>query len=284
MKRAFIIILSLFSTAFSATAAENDYKPFPYKSKTAALMAQRTDDFIGVMAYDQNYLMETFSNRNFHDKRKMKRDEIKFQISLALPIWRGIFGRDSVLAGTYTQRSWFQMTNTEESSPFRETNYEPQLFVAWQTQYPFISGWTINDIETGFNHESNGRSNNDEKSRSWNRLYMRASASKNNWIVEIKPWWRIPEKNKDDDNPDLTKYRGYFDLTVGYRYNEHQFKLTGHYHPRYGKGGVEATYSYPLTRYIRFYTQYYGGYGESLIDYNRNIQRIGIGISLNNVF
>ena len=47
----------------------------------------------------------------------------------------------------------------------------------------------------------------EHKSRSWNRLYARTSAIKGNWIVEFKPWWRIPESKKDDDNPDIKKYR-----------------------------------------------------------------------------
>ncbi|PJG85375.1 phospholipase A [Conservatibacter flavescens] len=280
-----LVCLSFLATFCTSVQANNTNTfEFPYKSKTEALLAPRSDNFIGVMAYDQNYLMQTWSNGNYYDSDNMRHEEVKFQISLALPIWRGILGNNSVLAGSYTQQSWFQLTNTGESSPFRESNYEPQLFLAWATKYPLPFGWTLNDIETGFNHQSNGKGERELKSRSWNRLYARASASKGNWIVELKPWWRIPEKAEKDDNPDITKYRSYFDLTVGYRLDKHQFKLTGHYHPRHHKGGIEATYSYPITKYIRFYAQYYGGYGESMIDYNRNIQRIGIGISLNNVF
>ncbi|TCJ98862.1 phospholipase A1 [Volucribacter psittacicida] len=277
----FLLVLLSPSLLF-ANSADNGWQP--YKSKTELLLLPRSDNMIGLTAYDQNYLMETFSNGNFYDQKDMKHDEVKFQISLALPIWRHILGENSVLAGSYTQRSWFQLSNTANSSPFRETNYEPQLFLAWATNYTLPFGWTLNDVETGFNHQSNGKSDEQLKSRSWNRLYARASASKGNWIVEIKPWWRIPEKSEDDDNPDITHYRGYFDLSVGYQYHKHQIKFTGHYNPRYNKGGLEVAYSYPITKYIRFYTQYYGGYGESLIDYNRNIQRIGIGISLNNVF
>ena len=276
-------ILTLFLTVLCTNAAANDYQK-PYNGRIAPLLTKYPGDFIGLLAYDQNYLTETFSNRNYNYPEHMRRDEVKFQISLALPVWRGILGENSVLAASYTQRSWFQMTNTSQSSPFRETNYEPRVFLGWDTQYQLPFGWTLQDIETGFNHESNGRGKENDKSRHWNRLYARASATKGNWIVELKPWWRIPESKKDDDNPDILKYRGYFDLSVGYRYNGHQVKLKGHYHPRHNKGGIEASYSYPITEHISFYTQYYGGYGESLLDYNRSTQRIGIGIALNNVF
>lgn len=266
-------------------STENNGVIFPYKSRTEALLAKRTDDFFGLMAYDQNYVMYSISNRNYgYDNKDMRQDEVKYQISLALPIWKNILGNNTVLAATYTQHSWFQMLNTKESSPFRETNYEPQLFLAWAKKYDLPFGWTINDIEIGLNHESNGRSEEGKKSRSWNRLYSRISANKDNWILEFKPWWRIHENAKDDDNPDITKYRGHFDLTLGYRLDKHQFKVSGHYNPKYNKGGLEATYTYPITKYLRFYTQYYSGYGESLIDYNKNIKRFGIGVSLNNVF
>ncbi|RKR77061.1 phospholipase A1 [Otariodibacter oris] len=280
-------ILSLSLPTFATDGEEDINAPidFPYKSRTQMLLTKRSDDFIGLMAYGQNYLMESVFNKNINYNRdRAKHDEIKFQISLALPLWRGILSENSVLAASYTQRSWFQFSNSGESSPFRESNYEPQLFLAWDTKYQLPFGWTLNDIETGWNHESNGRGEDENRSRSWNRLYTRALVSKGNWIVELKPWWRIPEKSEDDDNPDITKYRGHFDLTVGYRYNKHQIKVKGHYNPKYGRGGAEVTYSYPITRYIRLYTQYYGGYGESLIDYNKNIQRFGIGISLNNIF
>ncbi len=256
----------------------------PYKSKTEALLAERHDDFLGLMAYNQNYVMYTISNIKDHRNEGMTPDEVKYQISLALPIWKNILGKNSVLSATYSQHSWFQMLNIEQSSPFRETNYEPQIFLAWARKYDLPFGWTVDDLEFGFNHESNGRSKEKNKSRSWNRIYSRISFSKNNWIIEIKPWWRIPEKAINNDNPDITKYRGHFNLTLGYRLDKHQFKIKGHYNTKHNKGGLEATYTYPMTKYLRFYTQYYTGYGESLIDYNKNISRFGIGLSLNNIF
>lgn len=100
-------------------------------------------------------------------------------------------GDNSLLGASYTQKSWWQLSNSKESAPFRETNYEPQLFLGFATDYQF-AGWTLRDIEMGYNHDSNGRS--DPTSRSWNRLYARLMAQNGNWLVEVKPgmWWATP--------------------------------------------------------------------------------------------
>ncbi len=94
----------------------------------------------------------------------------------------------------YAEIRW-QLSNSKESSPFRETNYEPQLFLGFATDYRF-AGWTLRDVEMGYNHDSNGRS--DPTSRSWNRLYTRLMAENGNWLVEVKPWYVI---GSTDDNP-----------------------------------------------------------------------------------
>ncbi|SPY34108.1 phospholipase A [Pasteurella canis] len=284
IKQKWLLFTGVFSVIFSTTTLAQGTEKFrPYQSKTQVLLT-KSDDFVGLLGYEENYLMATYSNGNFQKKDKTRKDEIKFKISLALPLWRGILGKNSVLAASYTQKSWFQLSNVDDSSPFRESNYEPQLFLAWKTHHLLPLGWEMQDIETGINHQSNGRNDREKLSRSWNRIYARMSATKGNWTIEIKPWWRIPEKAKTDGNPDISRYRGYADLAVGYYYQNHQIKLSGHYNPTSNKGGLEASYSYPITKNIRFYTQYYTGYGESLVDYQKNIQRIGIGISLNNVF
>ncbi|MDM8926578.1 phospholipase A, partial [Escherichia coli] len=47
---------------------------------------------------------------------------------------------------------------------------------------------------------------------------------------------------------------------------------------------AELGLSYPITKHVRLYTQVYSGYGESLIDYNFNQTRVGVGVMLNDLF
>ena len=50
-----------------------------------------------------------------------------------------------------------------------------------------------------------------------------------------------------------------------------------------GKGAAELNFSYPtgFNPRTRWYLRLFDGYGESLIDYNRRVRRIGIGVMLN---
>ncbi len=87
-----------------------------------------------------------------------------------------------------------------------------------------------------------------------------------------------------DDNPDITKYMGYYQLKVGYQPGATACSAPkGQYNWNTGYGGAEVGLSYPITRNVRFYTQVYSGYGESLIDYNFNQTRVGVGVMLNDI-
>ncbi|MEJ5175040.1 phospholipase A [Erwinia sp. MYb416] len=273
--------------AQTATVKDVHDQPAVRGSIIANLLEKHDNPFI-LFPYENNYLLYTdTSNINkeaiesYDWGNKAKHDEVKFQLSLAFPLWRGILGDNSVLAASYTQRSWWQLSNRGASSPFRETNYQPQIFLGWATDYSF-AGWTLRDVETGLNHESNGRS--DPTSRSWNRVYARLMAENGNWMVEVKPWYRLPESENNDDNPDITKYMGYYCLTVGYQWGESIFSVRSNYNWNSGYGGAELGWSYPMTDHVRFYTQVFSGYGESLIDYNHRQTRVGVGVTLNDLF
>jgi phospholipase A1 len=152
-----------------------------------------------------------------------------------------------------------------------------------------VAGFTNSFLGFGAAHQSNGKAG--LLSRSWNRLYGTAIFDKGPYAFSIKAWWRLPEDEKDnpdsakgDDNPDLTDYMGNVELTGVYGLDEHRFSLTlrnNFQNPN--RGAVEFTWSYPIMGNLRFYTQFFNGYGESLIDYNHHNQRVGIGFSINDI-
>ncbi len=50
----------------------------------------------------------------------------------------------------------------------------------------------------------------------------------------------------------------------------------------FDEGALELSWSFPVFDYpyLKGYIQYFHGYGESLVDYDRRVNRIGIGIAL----
>jgi len=180
----------------------------------------------------------------------------------------------------YTQQSQWQVYNPHVSRPFRETNYEPELILAFFPDRQVLGGrWRLAAL--GLNHQSNGRS--DPLSRSWNRVYLLFGVEQDNFALLIRPWLRINESYAQDDNPDITRYLGYGDVTVVYTYGKHTLSLLTRYNPATGKGALQAAWNFPLQRRVRGYVQWFSGYGESLIDYNWRQNTIGIGISLSDV-
>jgi len=246
-------------------------------------LLQDNESSLGLYPYEDNYFLFTQTNslnREAIDEpwADGARDmEIKYQFSLALPITRGLAGDNSVLGVSYTQRSWWQALNSDISSPFRENNYEPQIFLAWATDCD-LTGWLLEEVEVGLNHQSNGRSNSG--SRGWNRGYLRLMAQKGNWQVDLKPWFLVGEPDPVT-NPDITKYLGYYRIKVDYRRGNSLFTIRGRYNWNTGYGAAELNWSFPISENTRLYTQLFSGYGEALIDYDYNQTRFGIGLIMN---
>lgn len=211
--------------------------------------------------------------------------EAKFQLSLKFSLANGLLlPRDRVYFAFTTMSLW-QAYNSDVSSPFRETNYEPELFWVTPVEWaPF--GLDAGLVAFGFSHQSNGRGG--LLSRSWNRLYATLAFEKKNLVVSLKPWWRIPEDEKDDpldpegdDNPDIDRFMGHFELSTVYRRGNHEWSLMLRNNLRSENyGAVQLEWTFPLWRGVRGYAQYFNGYGESLIDYDAHIERFGVGVLL----
>ncbi|MGF2735474.1 phospholipase A [Marinobacter sp. DUT-1] len=210
---------------------------------------------------------------------ELRKEEAKYQISFKVPLLTGLLEDRTTLWFGYTQQSFWQVYNQDESAPFRETNYEPELFLRYQTNWDLGPG-TLNGVTIGFSHQSNGQS--EPRSRSWNRIVGRAAYSYGRWLFMVQPWYRIPESS-NDDNADIERYLGHANYQVVYKLTEDRtFSLRLMNNLRSdNRTSVEFGYSFPMGETLKGFFQYYNGYGESLIDYNHRIERFGIGIMLN---
>jgi phospholipase A1/A2 len=304
-----LILGSLFTASPSVVAETETSTPEPDAIEQSApetsLVEERVKDELAtsespfvLTPHRVNYFLPVTYNTNpnntpFVDQLDQADEELdnleaKFQISFKFPLGYNLFGDNGHLFLAYTNQSYWQVYNQEISSPFRETNHEPEIFMLFNNDWQ-IAGFTNSFIGVGAAHQSNGKTPG--LSRSWNRLYGTLIFDKGPYAFAVKAWWRIPEDEKEtptsskgDDNPDLTDYLGHMELTGVYGLDKHRFSLllrNNFKNPN--RGALEFTWSYPIMGNLRFYTQYFNGYGESLIDYNHHNQRIGIGFSINDI-
>lgn len=206
--------------------------------------------------------------------------ESKFQLSFKTKVWQGVFGDAGDVWVGYTQSSRWQVYNGKSSRPFRETNYEPEVMLVFDTHYRVL-GWDGRLLGVSFDHQSNGRNN--PLSRSWNRVIANVGFERPGWAVMFRPWWRVPESRSDDDNPDIGDYMGRADVQIVREWNGQEFSMLLRHSLRGGArshGAARFTWSFPLAGNLRGYLQAFKGYGESLIDYNHNATYLGVGISL----
>lgn len=200
-----------------------------------------------------------------------------FQLRIKAPIWQNVFGSNIDAYFAYTTKSYWQLFTDDFSAPFRETNYQPELFLRSFTQHEFLGidvfGWDL-----GFNHESNGRA--DPLSRSWNRIMGRVGLQvTDDLTLAARAWYRIPEDAVDDDNPRMYQYYGYGDVRAIWTANRNT--ITALLRPGTKEFSYELTWSFPISSVFRVYALYYNGFGESLLDYDYDNERFGIGIALN---
>jgi phospholipase A1/A2 len=177
----------------------------------------------------------------------------------------------------------------ELSKPFKDSSYRPRLFYANYDLARYFDGNLRFGVESGIGHESNGKEGDD--SRSYNMLYARPTLTfgdPDGFRAYFAPL--IHNYIAASDNPDIADYRGYVDWLFGVGSKgglDFWGVLRKGTHSDYGS--VELSASYPLSKLSGgdltgwLMLQYFNGYGESLLDYNRKIDsqlRLGIAIAL----
>ena len=225
------------------------------------------------------------------------RTENKIQLSIRTKIIKGLLkngaedddDHDSLWFG-YTQKSYWQLFNPGLSRPFRSTDHEPELIYIYPHQIPLGGGWDYRLSGLGLVHQSNGQSL--PLSRSWNRVYLMGAAEKilgqdASLTLQGRLWQRLRESPENDDNPGIENYVGRTEVTGSWQINKaNTVGVTlRHSLRKEARGSVRfdwmmAPISSPGYTGLRWHVQFFSGYGDSLLDYNRKRKVLSLGLSL----
>ena len=226
-----------------------------------------------------------------------RRTENKIQLSVRTKIAKGLLKSgsdeeedlDSLWFG-YSQQSYWQLFSPAISRPFRSTDHEPEVIYIYPHQIPLPGGWSYRLSGIGAVHQSNGQSL--PLSRSWNRTYLIGAAEKvlgpqSSLSLQARVWNRLSESSGNDDNPGIENFVGRAELAANWQINKaNTLGVTVRHSLRNEARGstridwMMAPTSAPNYTGLRYHVQLFSGYGDSLLDYNRQRTVLSVGLSL----
>lgn len=272
-------------------------------ARTAPVMAPSGKNLVSIFkgrkepeaeAYDPENFFKAhiFGYEPFYFIAGTKSPNAKFQISFKYRLLND-FGwlaqKQPWMRGfhlAYTQTSLWDWNGP--SAPFYDSSYKPEFLYSWER---LVGGaptnWFRLDMQGGVHHESNGKGGAD--SRSLNIAYLRPTlvfGRDTGLQLSLTPraWVYLGDLS---DNPDIAEYRGYADLraVLGWKRGL-QLSVLGRLGKDARHGSAQVDVSYPLmvppygSLSIYLYGQYFTGYGESLLGYNKRTDVFRAGISL----
>ncbi len=208
---------------------------------------------------------------------RIRRDNsnVKFQISIRHRLTKSRLPFDTYLFLQFTQKTIWNVA--EESFPMRDLNFNPGIglghLIVYHNKY---IGHAIFMLE----HESNGKDG--EASRSWNKVSLSGTLMLNRYMeMQLKTWLPIVD---GENNRNILRYYGLAQAGLLYR-SENRRVQTGMlvtWRAHSFSFNTQWELSLKVSRHANQYlfVQYYNGYGENLLDYDRfrSVLRVGMVI------
>jgi phospholipase A1 len=232
------------------------------------------------------------ADRNATTATDYQKVEARIQLSVRTKMAQSIFTADDAtrrdsLWFAYSQQSNWQVFNSDLSRPFRTTDHEPEVIYVYPTSWNLFGDMKMRYTGLGLVHQSNGQSK--PLSRSWNRAYIMAGMENSRRVrITGRYWQRFSESAESDDNPGISDYIGRAELSAFWNPNrDNTFGVTVRHSLRSDARGsfrlewlkALGTSANPDSN-LRLHTQFFSGYGDSLIDYNKRRNVLLIGLSL----
>jgi len=199
-----------------------------------------------------------------------------FQISIRHRLTKSILPFNTFAYLTYTQKSFWDIY--AESSPFRDSNYNPGLGLG---KYLFRNNKPVGGAFIHITHESNGRDGDD--SRSWNYVSLSMKYYPDSRLFLSGEFW-LPYTAFGKNSEELIDYKGYGCLSVNYLSNNKKWWLSADILPRKDIVNVNTilTAAFNISEKSNQYlfARFFQGYGESQMDYEKYVINIRVGICI----
>ncbi len=199
---------------------------------------------------------------------------IKFQISIAQRLTRSVLPWGTYLYLFYTQKCFWNVL--ENSMPMTDLNFNPGIGL---TKPLYVKNRYIGKVTFILEHESNGRDS--IQSRSWNKISVAGNILVDKCLtVHGKAWIPIVDGM---NNKDILHYCGIYQCGIQASTPNQRFTCSVMLTKRLGNffnynTVVELAYRFLKRDNQYFFVQYYNGYGEGLLDYNKFHNQIRAGI------
>jgi phospholipase A1 len=276
--------------------SSGDYRPQTLPQRWE-LDPQSKDGILKIKPYQPVYLLPVNWRRNVNESpcspnpancaigagEGTQNVEAKFQFSFKTKAWQDILGTPLDLWLAYTQQSFWQVYNSENSRPFRENDFQPETWVTMPLSLGF-EALRLRMLNVGLVHQSNGQS--DPLSRSWNRVYATFGFAAGDASILVKPWWRLSESSANDNNPDILDYLGRAEVQLIKPLGAHVLSASLRNNLKFGSSDVPnrtsitVEWAFPLYGALHGYVQAFNGWGDSLQNYNFHNTSLGVGVSL----
>jgi phospholipase A1 len=217
--------------------------------------------------------------------------ETRIQLSVRTKVAQGLLtggdpNRLDSVWFSYSQQSYWQLFNNDLSRPFRATDHEPEITYIFPIDTALGKGWQLRYLGISANHQSNGQSL--PLSRSWNRVITRAGMEYGNtFSINASLWQRMPEDAATDDNPDIADLVGRAEISGAWNVNpDNTLAMTvRHSLQANANGSIRLSWLRKVSNStnrsaLRFHTEIFSGYGDTLLDYNRKRTVLSMGLTL----
>lgn len=198
---------------------------------------------------------------------------VKFQISIAQRLTKSVLPWHTYLYLFYTQKCFWNVL--QKSFPMTDLNFNPGIGI---TKPLFVKNRYIGKMTFLVEHESNGRDS--IQSRSWNRVALAANVFvTKNLMVHAKVWVPIVD---GENNRDIVDYCGWNQFGIQVVSDNKRFTGGISIVPRHRIGSCNVVVDFAVRLFKRenqyLFFQFYNGYGEGLLDYNKFHSQLRVGL------